>query len=163
MYTHKLLEPCWAFYIRSFPLIPESLLPPMSLVHSGGSPQPPISWGCLFPFFLLALRDSVLFSHPIPDQVPLSPHSWFNFPPGSLTPSPLWMHLSLSQVGLRCSHLGTSACWRFWVLWTVSWEYSSVLFFFFLVNMHLLVSTCQELYIFASALCNWISRIWNLK
>ena len=34
---------------------PDSLSPPRSLVHSGGSPQPPTSCGCLFPFFLLAL------------------------------------------------------------------------------------------------------------
>jgi hypothetical protein len=70
---------CQAFHPRSLPLIPESLSPPRSLVHSGGSspppPQPPTSRGCLFPFFLLALRTSVLFPHSIPDQVPLSPHS----------------------------------------------------------------------------------------
>jgi hypothetical protein len=38
-------------------------------------PQPPISWGCLFLFFLLAFRASVLFPHPISDQVALSPSS----------------------------------------------------------------------------------------
>jgi hypothetical protein len=51
---------------------------------SGGSPQPPISWGCLFTFFLLALRASVLFPHPLPDQVPLSPH----FQPPTLSSDP---------------------------------------------------------------------------
>jgi hypothetical protein len=35
--------------------------------------QPPISRGCLFPFILLTLGAAVLFPHPIPDQVPLSP------------------------------------------------------------------------------------------
>ena len=62
-----------AFHLRFLPLSPESLLPPRSLVHSGGCPQPPISQGCLFPFFLLALRASVLFPYPIPDQVSLTP------------------------------------------------------------------------------------------
>jgi hypothetical protein len=42
-------------------------------VHSGGSSQPPMSRGCMFPFFLLALRASVLFLHPVPDQVLLLP------------------------------------------------------------------------------------------
>jgi hypothetical protein len=37
-------------------LSPESLLPPRSLVHSPS----PLSWGYLFPFFLLALRASYL-------------------------------------------------------------------------------------------------------
>ena len=56
-------------------LSPESLSTLMSLVHSGGGGvlPTPIPQGCLFPFFLLALRASVLFPHPIPDQVPLSP------------------------------------------------------------------------------------------
>jgi hypothetical protein len=39
--------------------------------------QPPVSGGCLFPFFLLALRASALFLYPITVQVrlfPLSPH-----------------------------------------------------------------------------------------
>jgi hypothetical protein len=31
-----------------FPLSPENLSPPRSLVHNWGSPQPPTSWGCLF-------------------------------------------------------------------------------------------------------------------
>jgi hypothetical protein len=64
---------CRAFHLRSLPLSSESLSPPMSLVHSGGSPQPPISRGCLFPFFLLVLRASVLSLYPILDHVPLSP------------------------------------------------------------------------------------------
>jgi hypothetical protein len=49
----------------------ESLSPHRSLVHSGMSPHLPTSRGCLFPFFLLALGTSVLFSHPIQDQAPL--------------------------------------------------------------------------------------------
>jgi hypothetical protein len=62
-----------SFHQRSLPMSPGSLSTPRSLVHSRGSPQPPISWGCLFPFFLLALRASVIFPHPIPDQVPFYP------------------------------------------------------------------------------------------
>ena len=60
---------CWAFYLRSVLLSPESLSLPRSLMHPGGSSQPPISQIFLFPFFLLALRASVLFPLPIPDQV----------------------------------------------------------------------------------------------
>ena len=48
---------CRAFHLRSLPLSPESLSPPMSLVHSRESPQLPTSRGCLFPFFLPALGD----------------------------------------------------------------------------------------------------------
>ena len=49
---------------------PEGLSPHRSLVHSGGSLQPPISQCCLFSFFLLDLKVSVLFPHPIPVPVP---------------------------------------------------------------------------------------------
>ena len=59
--------------ILSIPLSSEILTPPRSLVHSRWSPQDYISWGCLFLFSLLALRASVLFPHPTPDQVPLLP------------------------------------------------------------------------------------------
>ena len=47
----------------------------MSLVHSGGSPLHPMSGDCLFPFFLLDLRTSFLFCHPITDQNPFSPQT----------------------------------------------------------------------------------------
>jgi hypothetical protein len=89
-----------AFHLWALPLIPESLLPSRSLVHSGESPQPPTSRGCLIPFFLLVLRASVLFPHSIPDHVPLSPIS--PLPSRSLAPY-LWLLSSPSQVGLRCS------------------------------------------------------------
>lgn len=87
-------------------------------------PQPPISWSCLFPLFLLALRALVLFSHPIPDQSLLLPHSPIpiHFPsqvPSFLSSydcfllSPKWdwgiLTWALQLVDL------------FWVLWTVSW------------------------------------------
>jgi hypothetical protein len=39
----------------------KSLSPPRSLVHSGGFPQLPTSRDCMFPFFMLAHRASVLF------------------------------------------------------------------------------------------------------
>jgi hypothetical protein len=52
--------------------------------------------------------------HPIPDQIP-PPHPLSLRSP-SLSPSPLISLLSLSPVGLRCPHLGTSACWVFWIL-----------------------------------------------
>jgi hypothetical protein len=41
-------------------------------------------------------------------------------------------------VGLRQPHLGTSACWLSWVLWTVSWVFWT---FFILADIHFLVST----------------------
>ena len=62
-------------------------------VHSRVSPQPPNSWGCLFTFFLLAFRASVLFDYPIPDQgsgFPLPStllHTPSTYPPRSLPPS----------------------------------------------------------------------------
>ena len=56
---------CRTFHLRSLSLRPERLLPPRSLVHSGRSPQPPSSRGCMFPFFMLPLGISVLFPHPI--------------------------------------------------------------------------------------------------
>jgi hypothetical protein len=74
---------CQAYHLRSLPLSSERLSFPRSLMHSGGSPQLPISRGCLFPLFLLALGASVIFNHPKPDQVPLPP---------STTPSPLPIH-----------------------------------------------------------------------
>jgi hypothetical protein len=64
---------CQVFHLRPIPLSHGSLSPPRSLVHSEMSSQPAISWGCLFTFFLLALKALVLFPHPMPDQVPLYP------------------------------------------------------------------------------------------
>ena len=71
---------CMAFHLESFPLSPESLSPPRSLVHFRGSSQPPTSQGCLFPVLQLALRASVIFPYPIPDHVPLSRPSPVPFP-----------------------------------------------------------------------------------
>jgi hypothetical protein len=48
------LFPLRASHLRSLLLIPESLSPPRSLVHSRGFPPPPTSCDCLFPFFLVA-------------------------------------------------------------------------------------------------------------
>ena len=76
---------CWAFYLRSLLLGPESLSTFRSLVHSIRVSPPPTSQGCLFPFFLLALRASLLFPH-IPDHVPPFP-SLSPVPPRSLPPS----------------------------------------------------------------------------
>jgi hypothetical protein len=103
-----LLPPCCLnikIFLDILFLSPETFSPPRSLVHSGGSAQPPISWGCLFPFFQLALRASMLFPHPIPDQFPLSPHS---FPPPTLTlpPSPLVIAFFSLPSGTEASLLG---------------------------------------------------------
>ena len=64
---------CRAFHLRSLSLSPESLSPPRSLVYSRGSPLLPTSRSYLFPFFLLSLKNSVFFLHPIEHHVPLSP------------------------------------------------------------------------------------------
>jgi hypothetical protein len=86
-----------AFHLRSLPLSPESLSPPMSLIHSGESsyPQPPTSRGFLFPFFLLAFRASALFPHPIPSP----------FPHRSLPPSPLGVAFFSLPSGTEASSL----------------------------------------------------------
>ena len=52
-------------------------------------------WGYLFPFFLLALRASVLFPCPIIDQVPLSPQ--LLPPPSTFLPRSFPPHLTLQN------------------------------------------------------------------
>jgi hypothetical protein len=109
----------------------ESLTSQISDAFWRSPTQPALSWGCLFSFFLLALRASVLFPHSIPDQVPFSPliptsPDPVHFPsqvPPSLS--------SLSQVGLSHPHLVTPACWSFWVLWTISWIFCTLFWLMF--------------------------------
>jgi hypothetical protein len=102
-----------------------------SLVHSGGSPEASTSWSCLFPFFLLDLRASVLFPQPIPDQVPFSiPYPLSTFPRRTL---PFFSHPSGTEVFLfglsLLSFLSSVGC----IL--------GIWHFFFFANIHLLVST----------------------
>jgi hypothetical protein len=61
----------------------------------------------------------------------LAPSPCPHFFPGPSFPPHLWLLSSPSQVGLRCPHLGTSACWPFWVLLTESRVFStfSVIYF----------------------------------
>jgi hypothetical protein len=54
---------------KHFSLSPEHLSPPRSLVHSGGFPQPSISWGCLFP---AAERIRCRYLHPTNRQKQLT-------------------------------------------------------------------------------------------
>ena len=57
-------------------------------------PQPPMSWGCPFPFFLMALRTfppSNTISGPSPHYLP-QPHA-FSLPVPSFPPSRLWLLL----------------------------------------------------------------------
>ena len=61
----------------------------------------------LFPFFLLALTASVLFPHPIPDQVSLSAPTPHPLPcPLSLPPSPLMIAFFCLPSGTEVSSLG---------------------------------------------------------
>jgi hypothetical protein len=123
MWALKILFPHYkASGLRSLLLIPESLSPPRSLVHSEGLLQPPTSRGCLSPFFLLALRVSVLFPHQSHIMFPTA-HPLSNFPHRSLLPFSLWLLSSSTLVVLRHSHLSSSVCWPFWVLWIISWVF----------------------------------------
>jgi hypothetical protein len=87
---------------------------------------PPTSYLPSLPVYILSVgpQASVLFSHPIPDQVPLSLPSPALFP-SQVPPLPpyLWLLSSLSRVELRYPHLGPSTCWPFWLLWTVFWVF----------------------------------------
>ena len=74
------LIPLYGISCRVPPIQSESFSTPKTLVHSRESSQTPTSESCLFPFFLLALRASVLFHYPIPDYVPPPPHLSL-FPP----------------------------------------------------------------------------------
>jgi hypothetical protein len=119
------------------------------------SPQHPISWHRMFPFFLVALRDfspflppntqsccPVCYLHPISLQDPSLP----------LT---LWLLSSPSQVGLRHLHLGPSA--SFTILSSLGCilgiqNFYFILFYFtlfyfilfYFTNIYLLVSIFHE-------------------
>jgi hypothetical protein len=88
---------CRAFHLRSLPLRPENLLPHRFLVHSGGSPQPPTSPSCLFPFFSAGPQDFSPFPHPIPHHVHLFPTCPRSFKGPSLPPTPLRLFSSASS------------------------------------------------------------------
>jgi hypothetical protein len=95
----------------------ESLRPLSSLVHSRGPPHLLVSWGCLFQFFLLAFRTSVLF---FPHQYliisPFSaPYSISHLSPSIPPPScDCFLLSSSSQVGLGIFT---------WALWFVNLEF----------------------------------------
>jgi hypothetical protein len=61
---YKFPLPTVGLHLRFLLLSSENLSTFRSLLHSGGSAPPPTSQGCLFPFFLLALRASLLFTSP---------------------------------------------------------------------------------------------------
>ena len=128
---------CRSFHLGSLPLSPEFQLPPKSLIHSREFPQSTPSRGCLLPFFVLALRVSFLFSHPVPDQVLLSPTLPLSLP-GPLIHPHLWL--------LSCP----SSKWEWGILtWALQlvdlFEFYGLYLgyyvpFFFLANSHLLLS-----------------------
>jgi hypothetical protein len=114
-------------------------------VHSGGSPN------LLFPevvffhsFYLLMLRDSVLFPHPIPDHVLLSPHTspppnLSTLLPRSLPPSPLVIAFFSLPSGTEASSPGHFSLLNF----LSSVDCILGIRYFFFSNMHLLASTCH--------------------
>jgi hypothetical protein len=89
----------------------------------GAPPPPPTSPGFLFRNFLLTLRASVLFSHPILDHV--LPYQPLTLPGLSLPSCGCFL---TPKLWLRPPYLDPSACWHFWVLWTVTWVFCVVLF-----------------------------------
>jgi hypothetical protein len=101
-------------------------------------------WPSWLQFFSLN-QQQIRFSF-IPHCPPLHPHYIPN-------PSHLWLLSSLSHVGLSHPHLGTSRCWAFWNLWTVSWEFcvgffhflSFPFFFFWLISTYWWVHTMHVL------------------
>ena len=114
-------------------------------ILEGPPAQPPISYGCLFPFLRLGIRASVLFPHLIPDMVQLFSlltHLVHLPPPApSLPPSPFMIVF----FSFPSEDLDPSACWPFWVLWTVSWVVCLyvciyLLIYLLLANIHLIVS-----------------------
>jgi hypothetical protein len=113
LYKFSLL--CTAFHLGFLPLSPGSLLPPRSLVHSGvGVVIPSIFWCCLLTSFLLSLRASIVFPHPIPDQVPLSI-------PDSPLPIQFPSQVSPSLRTCDCFLLSPKWDWGFltWSFWLV--------------------------------------------
>ena len=120
---------------------PESLSLPRSLVHSRGSPQPPTSKGCLFPFFLVGLRSSVFFPHKIPDLVSLFPSPVYF--PSQVPHSPLVIAFFSLPSGIGASSLGPFSLSTFLrsVDYILGILYFVFFLFFFLANTHLLVST----------------------
>jgi hypothetical protein len=91
--------------------------------------DPPTSFLLRLTFFVLSAGPQDFRPLPSPNTRSCSPLSPNALPPSPLSrPGPsLPPHLSIlsstSQVGLRIPHLGTSACWSFWVSWTVSWVF----------------------------------------
>jgi hypothetical protein len=129
---------------------------PRPLVHSKGSPKPPTSQSCLYPFFVLSLRASVIFPHPILYQVPLSPQLTFpsTFPSESLLPSPLVIAYFSLPCGIEASsfeHFSLVEHFEFCGLYLGYFGFCFVLYCF--VNIHLLVSTHQA-YPFGSLLAH---------
>jgi hypothetical protein len=125
----------WVFHLRSLPLIPESLSPPRSLVHSGMYPNllsPQVA--CC----LLALRASALFPHTIPDQVPVSPHLPPTSTPISLPPSPLLISFFSLPSGAVASSLRHFSLLTF--LSSVDYILGILYFFFFLFPFWLITT-----------------------
>jgi hypothetical protein len=102
------LSYCQAFYLRSHPLIPESLLPPRSLVHSGGSPQAPyFLW---LPVSILSAGPQRFSPFPSPNTrsgspLPPPPHAPFTFSSRSHPPSPLVIAFFSLPSGTEASSL----------------------------------------------------------
>jgi hypothetical protein len=133
---------CQAFQLKSLPLSPDSLSPPMSLVHSGGYSQPPTSWGCLFSILSASPQGFSPFPSPNKRSGSSLPSNPIHFPSwvppiptcDCFLPSPKWECGTL-LICLRCifasiSHSSVSMYYfidyytkKLWVCVSVSHSY----------------------------------------
>jgi hypothetical protein len=102
-------------------------VPPFEFWESFTSQVSGTFWGLPSTSYFSRLPVSILYPGPqgfSPFPSPPTPPVHF---PSQVPPSLLTCDCFLvSQLGLRHPHLGTSACWPFWVLWTVSWVLSAL-------------------------------------
>ena len=79
------------------------------------------------PVFILSADPQGFSPFPPPNTRSCSPLTTTLLSTFPLNAAPMWLLSSTSQEGLRHPHMGPSGCWPFWVLWTVSWVFSTFL------------------------------------
>jgi hypothetical protein len=98
-----------SLHLRSLPLGPESLSSPRSVVHSGGSAQPPAPEVACFHYFCSSSGfPNTRSGPPLTPRTPLS-----SFAPRSLTPSPLVIAFFANPSGSVASSLGSFSLLNF--------------------------------------------------